>query len=35
MGNKEVLDTDQVRARMIQMEYKELTESEIRRIYHR
>ncbi|UTR16149.1 hypothetical protein MM221_06205 [Salipaludibacillus sp. LMS25] len=33
MGNKEVLDSDQVRARMIQMEYKELTESEIRRIY--
>ncbi|WP_078579033.1 DUF6792 domain-containing protein [Salipaludibacillus agaradhaerens] len=33
MTNKEVLGSDSVRARIIQMEYKELTESEIRRIY--
>ncbi|MCR6112254.1 hypothetical protein HXA35_18140 [Bacillus sp. A301a_S52] len=33
MENKEILDSDSVRARIIQMEYKELTESEIRRIY--
>ncbi|UJW59187.1 hypothetical protein HXZ66_18105 [Bacillus sp. A116_S68] len=33
MSNKEILDSDSVRSRIIEMEYKELTESEIRRIY--
>jgi hypothetical protein len=31
--NDEVLNSDLVRSRIIQIEYKELTESEIRRIY--
>nr|WP_257834020.1 DUF6792 domain-containing protein [Salipaludibacillus agaradhaerens] len=33
MKNDEVLNSDLVRSRIIQIEYKELTESEIRRIY--